>query len=127
MKTLGERDNAAQEIMHHLLYLKLHSSSFHVIPISLNGSRRVITSMLEERQACSQNSLLEVYADRTNYDKSADISNLNFVQFVTKYKVANNNLTKQADNITPSIFPAYSSNPKGPNFPLYCKYQMLRY
>ena len=114
--------------MHHLLSLKLHSSSFHVIPISLNGSRRVKTSaMLEEGQACSQNSLLDVYADRTNYDKSADLSNLNFVQFVAKYKVANNKLTKQADNIVPRIFPLYSSNPKGPNFPLYCKYQLLRY
>lgn len=127
MKTLGERDYAAPEIMHHLLYLKLHSSSFHVIPISLNGSHRVKTSMLEEGQACSQNSLLDVYTDRTNYDKSADISNLNFVQFVTKYKVANKNLTNQADNITPRIFPVYSSNPKGATFPLYCKYQILRY
>lgn len=49
------------------------------------------------------------------------------MQFVTKYKVANNKLTKQADNIIPRIFPIYSSNPKGPNFPLYCKYQLLRY
>ena len=41
MKTLGEQDYAAQETMHHLLSLKLHSSSFTVIPVSLNGSRRV--------------------------------------------------------------------------------------
>lgn len=62
MKTLGERDYAAQEIMHQLLSLKLHSSSFHVIPISLNGSRRVKTSaMLEEGQACSQNSDFLMY------------------------------------------------------------------
>ena len=27
----------------------------------------------------------------------------------------------------PRIFPTYSSNPKGPNFALYCKYQLLRY
>ena len=44
MKTLGERDYAAQETMHHLLSLKLHSSSFNVIPVSLNGSRRVQTN-----------------------------------------------------------------------------------
>lgn len=25
------------------------------------------------------------------------------------------------------IFPTYSSNPRGPNFPQYCKYQLLRY
>ncbi len=41
MKSLGERDYAAQETMHHLLSLKLHSSSFKVMPVSLNGSRRV--------------------------------------------------------------------------------------
>jgi len=47
MKTLGERDYAAQETMHHLLSLKLHSSSFNVIPVSLNGSRRVRTNVGE--------------------------------------------------------------------------------
>jgi hypothetical protein len=31
MKTLGERDYAAEETMHHLLSLKLHSSSFKVM------------------------------------------------------------------------------------------------
>ena len=44
MKTLGERDNAAQEAIHHLLSLKLHSSSFNAIPVSPNGSRRVHTN-----------------------------------------------------------------------------------
>ncbi len=41
IKSLGERDYAAQETMHHLLSVKLHSSSFKVMPVSLNGSRRV--------------------------------------------------------------------------------------
>ena len=44
MKTLGERDYSAQETMHHLLSLKLYSSSFNVIPVSLNGSRQVHTN-----------------------------------------------------------------------------------
>lgn len=34
MKTIGERGYAAQETMHHLLSVKLHSSSFKVIPVS---------------------------------------------------------------------------------------------
>jgi hypothetical protein len=63
MKTIGERDHAAQETMHHLLSLKLHSSSFRVIPVSLNGSRRINTST-EEADVCSSNSLLDVYANR---------------------------------------------------------------
>ncbi len=53
--------------------------------------------------------------------------NMNFVEFATTYKVVNNELTKLPENVIPRIFPTYSSNPKGPNFGLYCKYQLLRY
>ena len=52
---------------------------------------------------------------------------MSFVQFATTYKVVNNELTKLPENVVPRIFPTYSSNPKGPNFSLYCKYQLLRY
>ena len=31
------------------------------------------------------------------------------------------------ENVIPRIFPTYSPNPKGSNFSLYCKYQLLRY
>jgi hypothetical protein len=68
-----------------------------------------------------------VYANREQYDSSPEIMNLNFVQFATKYKVVNTKLTELPDNVIPRIFPTYSSNPKGPNFALYCKYQLLRY
>ena len=43
IKSLGERDFSAQETMHHLLSLKLHSTTFHVKSLSLNGSRRLQT------------------------------------------------------------------------------------
>ena len=128
MKSLGERDYAAQETMHHLLSLKLHSSSFKVMPVSLNGSRRVRdTASIEEGESCTDYSLLDVYANREQYDSSQDIINMNFVQFATTYKVVNNELTKLPENVIPRIFPTYSPNPKGPNFGLYCKYQLLRY
>ena len=79
MKTLGERDYAAQETMHHLLSLKLHSSSFTVIQVSLNGSRRVQISA-DERQLCCSNSLLDVYANRAQYDSPGiNTAKLNFV------------------------------------------------
>ena len=127
MKTLGERDYAAQETMHHLLSLKLHSSSFTVIPVSLNGSRRVQISA-DERQLCCGNSLLDVYANRAHYDSPGiNTAKLNFVQFATQFKVVDKKLTKLPDNVVPRIFPTYSSNPKGPNFAQYCKYQLLRY
>ena len=117
MKTLGERDYAAQETMHHLLSLKLHSSSFKVIPVSLNGSRRVCENVSMERSesACTDNSLLEVYANRHQYDSSQAVINMNFIQFAFY------------SNVIQRIFPTYYPNPKGPNFGLYCKYQLLRY
>jgi hypothetical protein len=129
MKTLGERDYSAQEVMHHLFSLKLHSSSFNVVPVSLNGSRRVHTnhSVDNGNISCTSNSPLDVYANRQDYDSSPETMNLNFVQFTTKYKEDDGNLTKVPDNAIPRIFPTYSSNPKGPNFPNYCKYQSLRY
>ena len=123
MKTLGERDYAAQETMHHFLLLKLHSSNFNVIPVSLNGSRRIrIHSSAEE--VCSNPSLLDVYANRTQYNSPMDNTNLNFVQFATQFKVVNNKPTILPDNVVPRIFPTYSSNPRAPNFGMYCKYQL---
>ena len=52
---------------------------------------------------------------------------MNFVQFTKTFKVVNNELTKLPENVIPRIFPTYFSNPKGPNFGFYCKYQLLRY
>ena len=129
MKTLGERDYAAQETMHHLLSLKLHSSTFNVIPVSLNGSRRVRTKRSEDNvdTSCTSNSLLDVYANRQQYDDSLHVQNMNFVQFATTFKVVSSKLEKLPDNAIPRIFPTYSCNPNGPNFALYCKYQLLRY
>jgi hypothetical protein len=71
--------------------------------------------------------LLDVYANREQYDSSPDILNLNFLQFATKFKLVNGKLTKLPNNIIPRIFPTYSCNPKGQHFGLYCKYQLLRY
>ena len=128
MKSLGERDYAAQETMHHLMSVKLHSSSFKVMPVSLNGSRRVRdTANIDEGESCTDYSLLDVYASREQYHSSENIKNMNFVQFAMTFKVVNNELTKLPENIIPRIFPTYSPNPKGQNFGLYCKYQLLRY
>lgn len=122
MKTVRERDYAAQETMHHLLSLKLHSSSFNVIPVSLNGSQKVSNvPSVENDGICTSNSL------RDQYDNSAKVMNMNFIQFATKFKVVRGKLTKMPENIIPKVFPTYSSNPRGPNFALYCKYQLLRY
>ena len=69
---------------------------------------------IEEGESCTDYSLLDVYANREQYHSSPNVLNMNFVQFAT-------------ENIIPRIFPTYSPNPKGQNFGLYCKYQLLRY
>ena len=48
--------------------------------------------------------------------------NMNFHEFATKFKIINTKLHKQPDNVVPRIFPTCSPNPKGKNYPLYCKY-----
>ena len=127
MKSLGQRDFSAQETMHHLLSLKLVSSSFNVVNISLDGSRKVKTNAADG-DAGTNDSLLDVYAKRAFYAESIpDIMTLNFINFATKYKTINNKLTPQPESTVPRVFPVYSSNKKGPNFSLYCKYQLLKY
>ena len=106
MTILGKRDYAAQETMIHLLSLKLHSSSFKVIPVGLNGPRRICdNASIENGESCTDNSLLDVYANREQYGNSHDIMNMNFVHFATKYKVVNKELTKLPENVVPRIFP----------------------
>lgn len=127
MKSLGQRDFSAQEIMHHLMSQKLVSSSFNVIPVSLNGSRKIKTHS-PDGDVVTNDSLLDVYAKRAQYAETIpDIISLNFISFATKYKLVKNKLSTQPYNTIPSIFPVYSSNAKGENFGLYCKYQLLRY
>jgi len=128
MKTLGQRDFSAQEAMHHLLSLNLVSSSFNVIPINLNGSRRLnVTKKPDDR--ARTDSLLDVYAQREKYQGTVkcDLRNLNFLLFAMKYNLVNGKLVDQLNNVVPRVFPSYSSNPKSTNFGLYCKYQLLRY
>ena len=80
MTILGKRDYAAQETMIHLLSLKLHSSSFKVIPVGLNGPRRICdNASIEDGDSCTDNSLLHVHANREQYDRSRHIiMNMNF-------------------------------------------------
>ena len=128
IKSLGERDFSAQETMHHLLSLKLHSTTFHVKSFSLNGSRRLQKSGNPDNRNCTSDSFLDVYANRNSFsNKFPGIVKTNFMEFATKYKLANNKLEQRNDNIIPNVFPTYSSNPKGKYYSLYCKFQLLRF
>ncbi len=98
------------------------------MPVSLNGSRRVRdTESIEDGEPCTDYSLLDVMLIVSNIRVSQEVVNMNFVQFAQHTKLFNNELTKLPENVIPRIFPTYSPNPKGPNFGLYCKYQLLHY
>ena len=125
MKVPGDSDFSAQETMHHLLSLKLYSSTFRVLPISLNGSRKLKKVTSEGDNISAKDYVLNLYANRQQYAaKFPDIMNLNFIQFATKYKYFSSGLTLQGKNIVPKVFPKYSPN-SGPHFPMYCKYQLI--
>ena len=72
----------------------------------------------EDVDTCTDNSLLEVHANRDQ------LENANVLQFATKYTIVNNKLVSLANNTVPRIFSNFSHNLKGPNFSLY---QLLRY
>ncbi len=83
MKTLGQCDFSTQEVMHHLMSLKLISSSFNVVQISLNPSRKIKNKPKDEDNV-THDSLLDTYAKREKYSKTIpDIMNLNLINFVT--------------------------------------------
>ena len=104
MKSLGERDYAAQETMHHLLSLKLHSSSFKVMPVSLNGSRRVRdTAIIEEGESCPVYSLLDVYANREQYESSPNVINMSFFNLLQHTKL----LTMNSPNCRRTLYHEY--------------------
>lgn len=70
MRTLGQRDFSAQETMHLLLSLKLYSTTFNVLPVSLYGSRRVNPNQHSASAPCTKDSLLDLYAKRLQYVKN---------------------------------------------------------
>lgn len=127
MKSLGNRDFSAQETMHLLLSLKLYSTSFNVLPVNLNGSRKV-NPHVNNQTVCTTESLLDTYANRMRFVSShPNIMEMNFLQFATKYKVVKGKLTEHSNNIVVRTFPTYSANSKGKNYAEFCKYQLLKY
>ena len=119
MKTLGQKDFSAQETMHHLLSLNFVSSSFIVFPVNLNGSRRLNLSDAPDKEVTTD-SLLDTYAQRDKYqaDLKCNLTNMNFLEFATKYKLVSGKLVAQPKNLIPRVFPTYSSSIKSPNFGL---------
>ena len=128
IKTLSERDFSAQETMHLLLSLKLHSSSFQVFPVNLDGTRSLKKNVKNPNSSCTNDSIMDKYSKRATFKNDFPlVMKLNLAQFITNYKIVNGKLVKQSSKIIPRFFPCYSLNPKGVNYPLYCKHQLLKY
>ena len=110
-----------------LLSLKLYSTTFTVLPVSLNGSRRIKSNVADTSLPCTTDSLLDIYANRGKFQNDfPDVHNRNLADFVAKFKIVKGKLVHQSQSIDPKTFPNYSSNPKGENCSLYCKYQLLK-
>ena len=127
MKTLGEHDFSAQETMHNLLSLKLVSSTFKVIPINLDGSRKIRKFISNEEDEVTYWSLLDYYANRHSFSATDDNLAMNFDQFTITYKICNKKLVSQDKNVIPKFFPQFSSNPKSKHYGQFCKYALIRY
>ena len=114
-----------QEVMHQLVYLKFFSSSFNVVTASLEGSRKLC---VENNDIITELSLLDYYATRENFkDDYPNVININFVQFLSNFVVKNDTLHTRTNQVVVRTIPSYSSNPQGHDYPLYCKYQLLKY
>ena len=126
MRAVGQRDMSIQEVMHQLLSLKLVSSTFQVISSSLDGSRKV--SLSENDTLDTEKSLLDLYAKRNVFEADhPGISKCNFVQFASNYFKTKLGIAKRTYPIVLKTFLNYSSNNKGPNYGLFCRYQLLKY
>ena len=126
MKAVGQRDMSIQEVMHQILSIKLVGSSFQVISTSLDNSRKITPAYRNTLE--TEATLLDLYAKRTQFEsKFPGISKCNFVQFASNYYKKKQSLAKRFAPVVLKIFPKLSCNPKGPNYDLYCKYQLLKY
>ena len=55
------------------------------------------------------------------------ISNLNFIQFASSFCKGKLGIARRKTDVVVKTHPNYSSNPKGPSYDLFCKYQLLKY
>ena len=127
IKAVGERDMSIQEVMHHILSLKMLSSTFQVISLSLDGSRKVEVD--DEGLITTKKSLLDNYAMRNQFqEKHPNVMQLNLIQSLSQYEVKNDTSCEyRKKKIVLKTYPNYSNLPSNPNYGLFCKYQLLKY
>jgi len=124
MQSVGLRDMSIQEVCHSLMKLKLYSSSFDVITISLFDSRKAENV---NGEIILKPSMLDIYAHRHEYTSNSEQLNCNFVSFHSKYFLQGDSLVKRKKNVVVRIVPTYPSTPSGDKYALYCKFSLLKY
>lgn len=84
--------------------------------------------MVKGNSLDTEPSLVDLYAKRNLCESDfPGISDLNFVQFASSFCKGKTGITKRNASVVIKTYPNYSSNPKGPSYGLFCKYQLLKY
>ena len=105
--------------------LKLVSSSFNVVNLSLDGSRKI---SIKSDNVETEPSTLDNYAMRnTLVGCCNEILQCNLVKFVANYFVVKNEIKKRQKQVIVRAFPTPYSNPKVVRYPSFCKYQLIKY
>ena len=120
IKSAKERDFSAQEVMHHIVPLKLVSSSFNIANLSLEWYRKI---SINGDNIENERSILDYYAMRNMLVGYCNkILQCNLVEFVSKSFVIKNEIkSRQKEIIVRTLLNRYS-NPKGVQYTLLCKY-----
>ena len=122
IQAVGERDMSIQEVMHQILSLKLFSSSFQCITLCLNGSHQL---KVVDGELVKEPSVIDQYANRMELDDS--LLDCNLEQFVSQYSVVKGAIVQRKSPVIVRTIPNYSSNPNGPNYGKFCKFQLIKY
>jgi len=105
-----------QEVCHSILSLKLYSSTFNVITVSLNGAGK---AEHVDGKIVLKDSMLDLYARRHDYTCIPEILENNFVFVHSNYCFRNERFVKRKKNVVIRIVPCYPSNSSGEQYAIY--------
>ena len=99
--------------------------------MSLDESRKVNHKQSKEGSEPDEvldQSMLGIYSKREQWEERfPGISNLNFMEFASKYNLVSGIPRPRANEVVLRAYPSFSSNPAAKNYSLYCKYQLIKY
>lgn len=129
IQSVGERDFSAQETAHLILSLPLYRCTYNFVTLSLNANNFITTDSSTSEENIINPSILDKYSNRSQYSNSFPcITTLNLLQFAATYSITKTNeLIQWSHPVIVKTFPTYSSDPKGPNYTKYCKYQLIKF